>query len=169
MFDTGVTGQVQLELLEEGIEDLEDRRGSNSIQSTVSRQLSASLLETVLPSAQERARKYVGEHASSIKPARSAREGNRHAVALKSDDPVVSSHEFGSGVHGGAGAYRIDPGGDDEALTFDGADGPVAVSYVVHPGVEGKRFLAREMDDLGGDVLGEIADEVGDTIGDAIE
>ena len=145
--------------IEENVGDLTDRRGRYSLYKQIERQVDREVTSPILQNARRYGREYVGDRVSDIRAADGTWAGDTYRTGLTTDNEVVLAHEYGSGQYGsGNGPYKITPGGDNEALSFEVNGYPVAVEYVVHPGVQvGRRHYGSadpRNDTVLADVLG---------------
>jgi len=163
-----IAGLDELEALADGLESYTSRTGQHSVYRHTTEAVTRSLNSDVERAARRRAREHVGDDAATIDARVLGWVGRSLNAGLNTDSEVVLAHEFGSGEHGGGGAYRIEPDdGDVMAFTVNGTD--VVVDHVVHPGVRGKRFLRNTAQQKAGAIGDEIKDELVDTLGDATD
>lgn len=155
--------------LADNIDDASSRHGRYSLYQQIKDTVDSEVTSPILSKAREYGRPYVGDRVSTIRAADGRWEGNRYRTGITSDNEVVLAHEFGSGEHGrGNGKYRIEPGEGKKALSFEVNGMPVAVSYVVHPGVRGRRFMRRAVREQTDELARDLEDDLQQTLQQAI-
>ncbi len=171
--------EVDQKLLAEAVDDFEeiadnleetvDKKSKYSVYQAIKEEVDEEIVSPVLQRAQELGEPHVGDRVSEIEPVTGEWRGNQYVAGLRSDNEVVLSHEYGSGEYAASGPYKITPGPGKKALSFEVNGIPIAVKYVVHPGVRGKRFMAQAIRERTDEVLEEATDAAQETLIDAFD
>lgn len=133
--------------MSDGLGEATDKRGRESVYKAIGDTVDRYIANPVLEQAKARGRRHTGDRVETIHPVSGDWQADVYTAGLRTTNEVVLAHEFGSGVHGGGGPYRIDPRPGREYLSFDVGGRPVHVEFVVHPGVRGQGFMRRAIKD----------------------
>ena len=153
----------------DNVDELIDRHGRYSVYQQIEKTVDEEVTSPILSKARRYGREYVGDRVSTIRAVDGRWEGNRYRTGITSDNEVVLAHEYGSGEYGrGNGEYRIEPGEGKKALSFEFNGRPIAVNYVVHPGVRGRRFMRRAVREQTDQLARDLEDDVQSTLQDAL-
>ncbi len=171
--------EVDQKLLAEAIEEFEDvsdnleetvdKNSSNSIYDSIAEEVDEAIVSPVLERARELGEPHVGDRVSEIEAVPGSWEGDRYVAGLRSDNTVVLSHEYGSGKYTTNGPYKIEPGPGKKALSFEIDGHPIAVKYVVHPGVRGKRFMREAIRQRSDEIMEDALDATQETLSEAFD
>lgn len=174
-----VEGLNELDDLSDGLEAFVSRRGPNTVRSSIQRATSRLFDRDVLPATKRQARRHVGGYAEDIDDRSLGWSGDNYRHGLGADSVVVDSHEYGTGQYNvnnagttgtfdGRTGYRIPAEGTDGPLTIRSGGTVRTVEYVVHPGVEPKKFMERTVERHGKDIAEAVGDELVDSLEDQL-
>lgn len=143
---------VEIDELANNFDEMSKRHGDDTVRGAIEAGVAKTFDETIVPEARRNAKKYVPDgRENTIFASERGWIGDEYRHDMRSDDVIVASHEFGSGIHSMNGRGTVDvpgegyfipkpPGSGPLKLTGEGGDGAF-VEYVVHPGVRPKRFM----------------------------
>ena len=164
---TFMAATKQLDNMADGLDTATKKSSRNSLYKEMEKAIDREMINPVLQRAKQYAKQHVGDRAETIHPVGGSWEGNTYRAGLRSDNEVVLSHEFGSGQYGGHGPYAITPNSAEKlAFMIDGR--PIIVDYVVHPGVRGKRFMQRAVQERSDEISQAALDASQETLEEAL-
>lgn len=139
----------------------------DSIKSSIQRAIDEEMTNPILERAKQLGDEHVGDRVQYIKPVKGKWAGDVYTAGIGSDNDVVLSHEYGSGLYHSGEKYKIEAG-DNGPLAFRMNGRPIRVNYVMHPGVRGKRFMQQAVRERADEVARDAADEAQQTLEEAL-
>lgn len=146
---------VEIEELANQFEGMARRHDRNTVREAIEEGVS-NAFDDIVDDAQTKAAQHVGRsRAETIQHSSRGWLGSQYRHDMASNNVVVASHEFGSGLHSLRGRGTVDVPGRGYFIPKplskgpirltnhpdDTDSSPVIVEYVIHPGVEPKRFM----------------------------
>lgn len=149
---------VEIDELANNFDEMSKRHGEDTVREAIEAGVARAFDQNIVPEARRNAKEYVPDgRENTIFASERGWIGDEYRHDMRSDDIIVASHEFGSGIHSLNGRGTVDVPGEgyfipkppgSGPLKLSGAgDADVFVEYVVHPGVEPKRFMYRALVD----------------------
>jgi hypothetical protein len=157
-------GIAKLDELSSTLDDFTDKRSRDSLHQAIGDEVDEQILNPVLQRARSLGRPHAGDHVEDIQPVSGDWSGDTYTAGLRSDNEVVLSHEYGSGIHDDGSTYTIRPRDPDGALAFEWKGRTWVLNYVQHPGVRGKRFMHRAIQEKERDIAENARDRALDQL-----
>lgn len=150
---------VEIDRLANNFEAMARRHGRENVREAIEEGVS-NAFDTIVEDAKRGARPHVPEdHTETIRHSSRDWLGDEYRHDMTSSSIIVASHEFGSGLHSINNRGTVDVPGQGYFIPkplskgpirltnhpADSNDNPIIVEYVLHPGVEPKRFMHRAL------------------------
>lgn len=169
---------VEIDRIANQFDKMSEKHGRNTARKAIENGVSEAF-DTIVKDAKEGASPHVppGEEETIIHKSRGWL-GDEYRHDMTSDSVIVASHEFGSGIHSLEGRGTVDVPGQGYFIPKplskgpirltghpnDTAENPVIVEYVIHPGVEPKRFMHQALTENEAVIQGHVGNEIAQMI-----
>lgn len=165
---------VEIDEIANQFEEMVDKHETNTAYDAMEDGVSKAF-DDVVRDAKERAKRHVPEdEAEKIHHESRGWLGDEYRHDMEADSVIVASHEFGSGLESLKGRGTVDVPGRGyfipkplskgpirlENHPADSDANPIIVEYVIHPGVEPKRFMHQALMENEDVIQGHVGNEL---------
>lgn len=163
----------ELDEIANAFDRMQSRAGTEAdAHGAIEEGVSRAMERVIVPEAKREGRRHVpAKDAETIDHERGEWSADRYRHYFYATSDLVKYHEFGTGRDAGNGGYVIRPNGDyplgipasrwtGPNHMVNGDTGKVHLEYVVHPGVRGKHFMQRALQDNANRTRGYILSQI---------